>query len=105
MRRLPFYPARLHARAMHRVYTTVQVHDLRGEQPLRPGLRQRRTGKDAEPAFARAAVIAALVLARDIGGQAGEQGEMDGFVKFWTRDPGLGTRRSRCSCGCVLRAL
>src|SRR6185312_14344914 len=85
-------PARLDARAVHRVDAAAQVDDLRGQQPLRRGLRQRRSGKDPEAPLAGATVIATLFLARDVGGKAGEEGEVEGFVKLGTRRPGPGRR-------------
>ena len=74
-------PQRLDARIRHAPHAPAHVEDLRGEQPVRRCLRQRRTGKHLELALARALVDALLVLAADLGGQAGEQAAMDGFVQ------------------------
>src|SRR5581483_1308878 len=86
MRGLPFDPARLDTRAVHRVDASAQVHDLRGQQPLRRALRQCRTRKNPKAPLARASIIAPLVLARDVGGKAGEEREMDVFVELGSRE-------------------
>src|SRR6185312_4236701 len=70
-------PQRLDARIRHAPHAPADVEDLRGEDPVRRHLRQCRTGKYLELAFARALVNALLVLAADLGGQAGQQAAMD----------------------------
>src|SRR5690606_36673633 len=59
-------PERLDARALHRI-DLADIDDLPGQQPLRRRLGQRRTREDRELALARATVLVALILARNLG--------------------------------------
>jgi hypothetical protein len=77
MRRLLLDPQRLDPRIRHAPHAPADVEDLRGEDPVRRRLGQSRAGEYVELALARALVDALLVLAADLGGQAGQQGAMD----------------------------
>src|SRR5690348_12781604 len=85
---LPLDPGRFDARALHAPDLAAEIEDLRDEQPRRRLLCQRRTRENPELALARAAIDPLLVLARDIGGQAGEEGQVDGLIKRGSRYQG-----------------
>lgn len=93
VRRLLLDPCRLDARARERV-DLAQVKDLPREQPRGRRLRDIRSRKDPEPAFARPAVLPLFVLARDLRRPAGEKAAVDGFVRAGIGEWGMGNGRS-----------